>query len=250
MTDEQPLEGGNASGLVVRIGKTVRKPWLPTTPRIVKYMDALRAAGIDLPAPHGRDDQARLVLDYIPGTMAIDVAPLPDDVVHRVGALIRTIHEASAPLGVPNDWPDGILPAPRRELICHNDLATWNLVIDGDRLAFIDWDGVAPSSRLWDLAYAAIAFAHLFSNADVTASARRLNAFLAGYDADPDLRAALPDVLVRRSQAMYDLLHYSHTTTGLRPWATMYTEGHGDHWRDTTRFIADNHYAWVEAAQP
>ena len=46
---------------------------------------------------------------------------------------------------------------------------------------------------------------------------------------------------------MYDLLNDSHTT-GLQPWATMYVEGHGEHWLKTTRFIADHHHAWAAAA--
>lgn len=208
-------------------------------------MAALRTEGIDLPATHGRDDRGRLVIDYVPGTMAIDIAPLPDDIVRRAGALVRSIHDASAPLGV----PDGILPAPHRELVCHNDLGTWHLVVDGDRLVFIDWDGAAPSSRLWDLAYAATACAHLFPGADVAASARRLTAFLAGYDADADLRAALPRTLEQRARAMYDLLHDSYATTGLQPWAEMYGEGHGDLWRETAAFIAGHRQAWAEASR-
>lgn len=246
MDHEETLEGGNASGGVVKVGATVRKAWLPSTPRVIEFLRTLHDSGIDVPGPHGRDDQGRLVLDFVPGTMAIDLAPLPETVVRKVGALIRAIHDASAPLGVPDDWPDGVLPAPHREMICHNDLATWNLVIDGDRLVFIDWDGAAPSSRLWDLAYAAIAFAHLFPGADITDSAHRLTAFLVGYDAGSDLREALPHVLEQRSRAMYDLLYDSHMT-GLQPWATMYVDGHGEHWLKTTQFIADHHPAWVEA---
>lgn len=248
MRAEERLTGGNASGLVIRVGETVRKPWLPTTARTVEYMASLRAHGIDVPGTHGRDEHGRLVLEYVPGTMAIDTAPLPDDVVRRVGRLVRSIHDASEPLGVPRDWPDGVLPAPQRELICHNDLATWNLVIDGDRMVFIDWDGAAPSSRLWDLAYATISFAHLFPGADIDASARRLAAFLDGYGAETDLRLALPDAMTQRSRAMYDLLRDAHATTGLQPWASMYVDGHGDHWRATTELIGDHRAAWVQAA--
>lgn len=249
MDREERLGGGNASGTVVKVGRTVRKPWTPTTSRVVEYMAALSSGGVDLPRTHGRDGAGRLILDYVPGVMAIDIAPLPDDIIGRVGALVRSIHDVSATLGVPDDWPDGILPAPHRELICHNDLATWNLVIDGDRLVFIDWDGAAPSSRLWDLAYSAIAFAHLFPGADVEASAQRLTAFLAGYDADTDLRLRLPEALEQRARAMYDLLYDANTATGVEPWATMYAEGHGDHWRNTVRFIAENRQIWADAAR-
>lgn len=246
MKREEVLDGGNAPGDVVRVGSTVRKAWLASTPRVVAFMDALRGGGIDVPCAHGRDEHGRLTLDFVPGTMAIDIAPLSTDVVRRVGALVRSIHNASAKLPVPEDWPVGVLPAPHTELLCHNDLATWNLVIDGDRLVFIDWDGAAPSSRSWDLAYAAIAFAHLFPGADVAHSVKRLTAFVEGYAADTDLRAVLPRLMVQRSDAMYELLRASHDS-GREPWATMYVEGHGDHWLVTTKFIEQHQREWVDA---
>ena len=75
-------------------------------------------------------------------------------------------------------------------LACHNDLAAWNLIIDRERLVFIDWDAAGPSTRLWDLAYAAISFGHLFAAEVVDVASRRLAAFIDGYDADDLLRAA------------------------------------------------------------
>lgn len=242
VTGEERLDGGNASGAVVRVGDTVRKPWTTTTSRVVEFLEALRAAGLDVPAPLGRDEQGRLILEHIPGTMAIDQVPLERDVVRRVGALIRRIHDASAALEVPDDWPV-LLPAPAPDLICHNDLATWNLVIDGDRLVFIDWDGAGPSSRLWDLAYAAISFAHLFPDAPAEESASRLVAFLDGYGAGEELRRQLPEVLGDRAQAMYDHLERSHRD-GVEPWSSMFTDVHGPWWLDTTRHIREHESLW------
>ena len=238
----EPLAGGNASGVVVRVGDTVRKPWLPTTERTVAYMLELRNRGIDLPEPHGRDDQGRLILDFVPGGLAMPNAPLDVEVIRGAGALVRCIHDASAGLAVPNDW-EVLLPAEEPDLLCHNDLATSNLIIDGDRLVFIDWDGAGPSTRLWDLAYAAISFGHLFPDAHVRATAARLAAFLDGYGADDRLREALPTAMVHRAEAMHELLRRAHET-GKEPWATMYTEGHGDHWLGTTESIARHRRDW------
>lgn len=51
--EEQPLEGGNASGAMVRVGATVRKPWGPATPAVHELMRTVAAAGIDVPTPPG-----------------------------------------------------------------------------------------------------------------------------------------------------------------------------------------------------
>ena len=240
--DAERLTGGNASGEVVRIGDTVHKPWLPTTERTVAFMTALRERGVDVPAAR-RGDDGCLVLDFVPGTLAMDAAPLEVDVVRAVGALVRSIHDASEDLVVPADW-EVLLPADDPDLLCHNDLATWNLLVDGDRLVFVDWDGAGPSTRLWDLAYAAIAFGHLFPDAEPAGSARRLAAFADGYDADETLRDALADTLVRRADAMHALLRSSHEA-GREPWASMYVDGHGRHWRDTTAHIAAHRDVWA-----
>lgn len=242
---EVPLRGGNSSASVVRVGDTVRKPWLTSTEMTVGYLDALRQRGLDVPGSYGRDGKGRLVLDYVPGELAMDRGPLTPSLVNRIGALVREIHDQSAGLAVPPDWPT-LLPSPgSADLVCHNDLAPWNLVVDGDRLVFIDWDGAGPSTRLWDLAYAATSFGHLFPGEDPAVAVVRLVAFLEGYGADAELRHALPTMMVERARAMSDLFHTS-SVTGREPWASMYALGHGEHWDGTVDYIARHEAIWVD----
>lgn len=246
MPHEEALSGGNASGAVVRVGDTVRKPWTASTPSVTAYVRALRAAGIDAPEPRGRDDAGRQVLEYVPGELALMRATMAAVELRRVGALVRAIHDASAGYTPAADgiWESAI-PAPGSDLVCHNDLAPWNLVM-GERWVFIDWDAAAPSTRLWDLAYAAQTFTLNDASLDATAAAAGLAAFIDGYGADETLRDALPDAMAERAAAMHDLLRRSHAE-GVEPWASMFTVGHGDHWASVSGYVRAHHAAWVVA---
>jgi thiamine kinase-like enzyme len=111
---------------------------------------------------------------------------------------------------------------------------------------FIDWDGSSPSTRLWDLAYAASAFTLNDPHCPPAQAAERLAAFVAGYRADEGVRADLSAVMTARVAAMYELLRSSHTD-GIEPWATMYVSGHGEHWLAVLQYIQTNERMWERA---
>lgn len=160
--------------------------------------------------------------------------------------MIREIHDASAPYAPEADavWRTAI-PAPAAELVCHNDLAPWNL-ITGDRWVFIDWDAAAPSTRLWDLAYAAQAFALSGGERDPESAARDLAAIVDGYRADDVMRRDLPQAMEERTAAMLALLEGAHAT-GDEPWASMYANGHGDHWAKALAFVREHRALWARS---
>lgn len=243
---EEVLEGGNASGPVVRVGDTVRKAWTTATPHIDAYVRAMRDGGVDAPEPLGRDAQGRQIIEFIPGTLAMDAAPLSAAELGRVGDMVRRIHDVSARYVPAADaiW-EPPLSAPAQELICHSDLAPWNLML-GDRWVFIDWDGASPSTRSWDLAFSAQTFALPDPTSDPERSAENLAAFVDGYGADEELRAVLPDMMRRRTQAMLDLLR-SSAEAGREPWGTMYRTGHGAHWAAVLDYVTAHRDAWQRA---
>ncbi|MGP5251436.1 phosphotransferase [Brachybacterium alimentarium] len=244
--DERPLDGGNATEGVVRVGDTVRKPWGPTTAAVHELMRTVAAAGIDVPEARGRDQHGRQILEFVPGTLALHSPQLSFRGLSRVGALIRAIHDASEGFSPSADAPwQPLLPVPggATDLICHGDLTPWNLLL-GERWVFIDWDGAAPSTRLWDLAYSAQAFTLNDASADPADSAARLAALVDGYGADADLRVRLPRAMAERTEAMHEMLREAHAA-GREPWGSMFIEGHGEHWRTAAEYVAVHEPLWT-----
>lgn len=242
---EQPLLGGNASDFVLRVGDTVRKPWRDSSASVQSYLQTLFDAGVRVPRPLGMDDQGRQSLEYIHGDFALGRHFDPDE-LHRVGGMVRAVHDASPEkrdVGA-STW-DILMPVAGADLICHNDLAPWNLVI-GAEWVFFDWDGSGPSTRVADLGYAARAFVGMADGGDPAADAIRLRAFVDGYGADESIRQELADAIVERTQSMYSVL-VDAKRTGREPWATLHDEGQGDYWGLASVYVADNLDTWKTA---
>lgn len=223
---------------VVRVGDTVRKPWTVSTPAVHAFLDHLTGHGFEAaPRARGRDELGRQVLDFVPGTNAQDLPWLTDGELVRLGAMVRELHDRSAGFVPPPGarWTVAI-PADGSDLICHQDLAPWNLIRDGDRWVFIDWDACAPGTRLWDLAYVVQTFVPLLGGGDPRHDGQRVERVVTGYRLGDAGRAALPEVMARRTRAMFDLLERGGRT-GEQPWARLWAEGHGDHWGAAADYV-------------
>lgn len=251
---EIPLTGGNVSASVVRVGSTVRKPATESSAAVEALLEHLASAGFGgAPRTLGRDERGRMVLEFVPGTPADAMPEMTEPELGRVGRLIRELHDAAADFTPPPDaaW-DLTIPPDREELICHHDLAPWNLVRGpGDengeeRWVFIDWDGAGPGSRLWDLAYAAHGFVPLAPQGDPAVDAPRLRALIDGYGLDQAERDALPELIAGHTRGMYELL-LRGSQTGEQPWARLWNEGHGDYWGAAAAYIEEHLEAWRKA---
>jgi len=249
MRSEEILTGGNVAAQVVRIGSTVRKPATAHTPGVEAVLAHLAENGFEgAPRSLGRDDQGRHVLEYVPGALADADPGFTRAELHRVGRLIRELHDVMETFVPPADvaW-EMLIPDPSGgELICHNDLAPWNLIRNDDRWVFIDWDNAGPSSRLWDLGYAATGFVPFMPDGDPEVDGPRLRALADGYGLDEDQRRALPAQIAGHTRGMYDVL-VKGNHTGQQPWARLYTEGHANYWGPAAQYIETHHNTWIAA---
>lgn len=167
---EEPLHGGNQTGGVVRVADTVRRPAQPWSPAIRALLGHLATAAPGIaPEPLGTDVQGRDIVSYIAGDVGhypLDAAMRGIDALVAAARLLRRYHDATIPLVARADLPWQYADPDRREVICHSDVAPYNVVFRAGRpVALIDFDHAGPGPRLHDVAYAVYRFAPLASDA-------------------------------------------------------------------------------------
>lgn len=248
---EQRFEDGNITA-VVRVGDTVRRatgPWTPAVHALLRHLEACEFDGA--PRVLGRDPAGREVLSYVAGRTA--PASLEgirsDSVLAAVARLTRCYHDAVASFVVPAgaDWQFTV-GAPRAgDVICHNDIAPWNIVFGGARpLALIDWDFAAPAPREWDLAYALWRFVPLYAGAEYGGpgeQARRMRLFCDVYGLTD--RRGLLGTIERRQQVLHDTL-VEWGQACVPGFAEMLRDGHADGIRGDIAYLRASRAALEE----
>jgi Ser/Thr protein kinase RdoA (MazF antagonist) len=164
VSGQEVVLAGSRLNRVVRVGDTVHRPagaWTPTVHALLRH---LRGRGFTLgPQPLGFDEQGREVLSYVPGEAVGDSLPWPDwvwpeDLLAAVGRATAGYHDAVAdfrPAG-PISWHAGARPLGPDEIVCHHDIAPYNVVVEAGQLrGIIDWDLVGPGTRRSELAFVA-----------------------------------------------------------------------------------------------
>jgi hypothetical protein len=170
---ETLLYGGNVTG-AARVGQTVRRVtgrWSTTVHDLLRHLEASGFTGA--PRFVGIDEQGREILTFIKGE--VGHYPLPrsmwsDESLVAAAHFLRRYHDATVSYIPPADavWQFIYPDRQQHEIICHGDVAPYNLVYrDGKPHALIDFDTAGPGPRLWDLAYAAYRFVPLSSAQDM-----------------------------------------------------------------------------------
>lgn len=250
--DEELLTGGNTHAAVLRVGDTVRRPtgaWTNGVHALLRHLEDKRFEGS--PRVLGLDDDGREILTFIPGDVIYPdnvQLVMTDEGLITVARVIRSFHEAVSdfPLGDEFAWSDrgsdGHLGG---ELLCHNDLAPWNLVHTPDRRwVFIDWDLAAPGPRSWDLAWALLTFIPLMPGDEMDHSmvAHRLALFRDAYGAGL-IETDVIDVAIARCTREADVI----ATLGRKdepPYNRLLAEGHFDIWSRAADHVKKHAGRW------
>jgi hypothetical protein len=251
---EEELSGGNTHETILRIDDAVHRPTGPWTPGVHALLSHLEQEGFDAPRLRAIDDQGREVLDYVEGEVVHpdhDRLLVSDAALAEVVASIRRFHNAVEGFAAPDrfEWSDrGGDPVGPFEIVCHNDLAPWNLVHTPDRRwVFIDWDLAAPGRRSWDLAFALLTMVPLMpaSNLSSRRTLERMNLFrnTYGHNEFPDDILAVAAERCAREADLIDRLG----AAGEPPYGRLLREGHAEIWHAAEAHVVEHTPDWQAA---
>jgi hypothetical protein len=152
---EERLYGGLVPGRCVRVGDTVRRPWLRSSEAVQDLLRYLESRGFDgAPRALGRDGQGREIVSWVDGEPSFGTGQpqmLHPGAMQALGAFALRVHEAL----------DGYRPPPTAQwqavgaggAFVHGDFGTWNILwAQGKPVAVVDWELAGPGERLRDLA--------------------------------------------------------------------------------------------------
>lgn len=245
---ERPLEGGiSNSGLVVRVGDTVRRPQSLGSPATHALLRHLERSGFEgAPRYLGQDDQGREVLTFVEGTAVLTPPPrwaLTDRALGSVARLLRRYHDAARtfdPSG--HAWTYSVPDRFRSGLVSHNDANLDNVVFrNGKAVALIDFDLAAPGSRLWDVALAARLWVPLRPQDDISDDRRgrlreRLRTFVEVYGLAEEERLALPEAVLETHDWCYDIVQRG---------ADLGRSGYERYWTSAAAARAERNRRWL-----
>lgn len=144
-------------------GDVVRRRARQKDLAIRTFLRYLRHSGFErAPEPAGVNGDGCEAFDGIEGRTGY--SPITDDIASDEALIsaaqaIRGFHDLSARFAKWQrlEWDTRSAdPTGQAEVICHNQLAPFNLVYrEREVVAIVDWTRAAPGRRVWDLAYAA-----------------------------------------------------------------------------------------------
>ncbi|MEW9551227.1 phosphotransferase [Nonomuraea sp. NPDC050783] len=241
---EIPLQGGDVTDGVVRVGDTVRRPVSTSTPAVHALLRHLEAVGFDgAPRVIGMDGLGRQVLSFLPGSTGVRLESVRDEALGRLGGLLREYHDAT--LGFPlrmEGWEGGSNEDRAPEVVGHCDLSPGNVVFRaGVPYGLIDFDLARPTTRLFDVVTTLRHWAPLADPVDRHPLLRnvdvggRVRSFCDAYGVTARERRLLVEVARVRFQRSYEVMRSRAALGG--SWARMWAGGAGERIRRAVAWL-------------
>jgi hypothetical protein len=170
---ESQLVIGRTATEVVRIENTVRRSVGPNSEFSHAVLKLLEEKGFGhAPRFLGIDEEGREILTFMEGEVHHGEMNWTDDQLIKVVQMLKDFHDATAG----SELTEG------SEVVCHNDIAPWNTVLENDEpIAFIDFDDVSPGNRADDLAYLIWTFLELGSEVPGSVQAKKIQRISDAY---------------------------------------------------------------------
>ncbi len=244
-------EGGGIEGPVFRRGDVIHRRSRPWTASVHALLVALRAHGFgNAPLSAGYDAVWERV-SFLPGLTG-DLDSSEDmrsgTALRSAASLLRRYHDCTAlflpALVVEQEWQ--MSPRMPIEVICHGDFAPYNVVLNDDIVTdIIDFETAHPGPRGWDLAYALYRWAPLSTGiaaeslGGLDTQIRRARIFLDAYGLEAGRRAALPDMIIERLNALVGFME-SEAARGVEKYRRDLQEGHDRIYRNDIGYVSKN----------
>jgi len=250
----EELVGGNTNGSVLRIGDEVERTAGPWTPSVHAVLAHLERRSFPAPRPRGFTETRERVT-FVSGLVVHpdNRALLDSDAaLAEVFGNIRRLHDVLADFVPATDarWHTvGADPHGPAEMLCHNDLGPWNLVLSQEQWVFIDWDLLAPGRRDWELAWALMTLVPINPEygLDTQQVGCRFRVALTSYGVPTPEWPGVMNVLLERVRRAESEIR-DGAASAEQPWVTLLATGHADIWHDAVVHAEHHHKRWLSAA--
>ncbi len=238
---------------ITLIDGILHRPGQPWSAQIQSLLAHLADQGFEgSPRPLGFDRGGHEMVSYLPGT-TLDAQThqhfQTDKVLISAALLLRRLHDAGAdyealPKSPWQGLPTGSNHRRDEHVICHNDFAPYNCVLNNGIIdGVFDFDTASPGPARWDVAYAVFRFCPLSppsnpsSFGSLEEQRRRLRLFCDEYDTPCD--EELLDLVVERLSALISHMH-DQAAHGDEAFAGHIEAGHDKYYEDAISYIQIN----------